>query len=135
MGRLLGLSILFVLIGAEAHASCKANFRGALLTATGQHHTIFVNPEPTHIAVGQPFSMEIGVCDKDNQDFSGTLKVDAHMPAHRHGMNYQPSLERTKEGGFQANGFLFHMPGRWQFIFILGGDNASERILMDYDVK
>jgi hypothetical protein len=48
------------------------------------------------------------------------LRVDAEMPEHRHGMNYQPSIRaRDRPNYFLAEGLLFHMPGRWQVTFEL----------------
>ena len=56
------------------------------------------------------------------------LEVDAHMPAHRHGMNYLPSVTTSSAGRHRAEGLMFHMPGRWEFVFVLRAGGAVERL-------
>lgn len=61
------------------------------------------------IAVGRHFVMLVQLCPA-----SATLaKVDATMPAHRHGMNYKPSIQALGPGRWRVEGLLFHMPGQW----------------------
>ena len=48
-------------------------------------------------------------------------------PAHRHGMNYRPSISALGGGRFRAEGLLFHMPGRWELVFELRADGKTER--------
>jgi cytochrome c peroxidase len=68
------------------------------------------------VEVGKHFGVDIAACAKSGAAPS-TLKVDAHMPEHRHGMNYTPSLKKTGPGQWRAEGLLFHMPGKWEFVF------------------
>ena len=44
------------------------------------------------------------------------LRVDAHMPEHRHGMNYRSTLQPLGGGRWRAEGLLWHMPGRWELV-------------------
>lgn len=69
---------------------------------------------PEKIAVGTPFNVEIEVCATDGGAVE-RLAIDATMPAHRHGMNYKPEIELLGPGRYRATGFLFHMPGQWEF--------------------
>jgi cytochrome c peroxidase len=67
-----------------------------------------------------------------------TLKVDAHMPAHRHGMNYAPKVTALGPGRWRAEGLLFHMPGRWELVFVVDGDrlvHAMEVSFFDENEK
>jgi cytochrome c peroxidase len=68
------------------------------------------------VEVGKHFGVDIAACAKSGSAPS-TLKVDAHMPEHRHGMNYTPSVKKTGPGQWRAEGLLFHMPGKWEFVF------------------
>ena len=61
------------------------------------------------IQVGQPFAIDIAVCSLGAVE---TIKVDAIMPRHRHGMNYQSKITRGSGNRFRADPLLFHMPGR-----------------------
>jgi cytochrome c peroxidase len=68
------------------------------------------------VEVAKHFSLEISACAKNGPP-PETLKLDAHMPAHRHGMNYAPSVLKLGPGRWRAEGLLFHMPGRWELVF------------------
>ncbi len=87
------------------------------------------------ISVGRAFSLLVDVCNADGTAFAGTLEADAHMPQHRHGMNYAPEIKVLGDGRFRVDGFLFHMPGQWQFMFDLHQDKTRERLLSDFTVK
>jgi hypothetical protein len=66
--------------------------------------------EPSTITVGQPFVLHITLCPS-----TATLsRVDASMPAHRHGMNYKPSIKNMGPGLWRVEGLLWHMPGLWE---------------------
>ncbi len=84
-------------------------------------HTILYRAAPA-LRVGAHFALELAVCPPP-----GELLVDAWMPEHRHGMNYRPSVTALDGGRYRAEGLLFHMPGRWEFLFELRGGGGTER--------
>ena len=47
------------------------------------------------------------------------IRIDAGMPMHGHGMNYQPEKKVLVDGGAVLAGFAFHMPGQWRLRFTL----------------
>jgi hypothetical protein len=75
--------------------------------------------------MGTHFSLEIAVCPVAGNPGANALRVDAVMPAHRHGMNYAPSLREVGPGHYRADGLMFHMPGLWEFRFELRGAHSS----------
>lgn len=93
------------------------------------HHTILYRAAPA-LRAGGHFALELAVCPAPER-----LQVDAWMPAHRHGMNYRPAIEDLGGGRYRAEGFLFHMPGRWEFLFELRSDGATERVAHPVDVE
>ena len=64
---------------------------------------------PALPAGGEPFVVQITLCPASAQ----LVKVDAEMPDHRHGMNYQPSLIALGDGRWRVEGMVWHMAGRW----------------------
>lgn len=78
---------------------------------------------PARISVGEHFALEIAVCPAARD-----LKANAHMPEHRHGMNYRPTLAPAGEGRYRSEGWLFHMPGRWEFVFDAGGERLTDSL-------
>jgi len=62
------------------------------------------------IEVSRHFALMVRLCPAD-----ATLRgVDATMPAHRHGMNYRPTLQPLGDGRWRVEGLLFHMRGTWE---------------------
>jgi hypothetical protein len=86
---------------------------------------------PRNIAVGEQFVLEFSACAKAGTALSGGVKLDAHMPEHRHGMNYRTSVKPMGAGRFRSEGWLFHMPGRWEFIFDLGGERLTHSVRIE----
>lgn len=134
MRSLIGTIAALCLLATPAFADClpkgsglqmkpppQANLRAALATT------------PAKIAVGEPFNVEIRLCGEDVPIQS--VAIDATMPAHRHGMNYTPSVVAMGEGRYQATGMLFHMPGRWQVVVDVLGAKTPTRLTLDMDIR
>jgi hypothetical protein len=90
---------------------------------------------PPKIEIGKHFSVEAVVCPKAAAPPPKTVAVDAHMPEHRHGMNYRATVSSQGEGRYRADGLMFHMPGRWQFVFEVEGASKRERLTKDVVVE
>lgn len=79
--------------------------------------TVVFTPRPWPVPVGQHFALDIAVCAAPGTALPPSLRVDVDMPAHKHGMNYKPSVQSLGDGRFVAEGLMLHMPGRWRFLF------------------
>jgi hypothetical protein len=86
---------------------------------------------PAKIEVGRPFVLEIAACAKNGSLDPGRVRLDATMPEHRHGMNYRVKVVPVAEGRFRSEGWLFHMPGRWEFAFELGGERLTHSVRIE----
>ena len=86
---------------------------------------------PAQITVGEQFVLELAACPKTGQSIPARVTLDAHMPEHRHGMYYRPSLKATASGRYRSEGWLFHIPGRWDFIFDLGGERLTHSVRIE----
>ncbi len=67
------------------------------------------------IEVSETFAIDVRACPADAE----LIRVDAVMPAHRHGMNYKPSIEVVGPGRWRVRGLLWHMRGTWELSFEL----------------
>lgn len=112
----LGLAASF---GAgAAPGGCAAQLVGpSRQVAEGSGLTVVFAPRPWPLPVGRHFALDIVVCAAPGTALPATLRVDADMPAHQHGMNYRTTVRALGEGRFTAEGLMFHMPGRWRFLF------------------
>ena len=87
---------------------------------------------PPSIEIGKHFAVDAVVC---SSAAPSALRVDAQMPAHRHGMNYRARVSPQGEGRYRAEGLLFHMPGKWQFVFDVERHGRTERLTADVVVE
>lgn len=107
-----------LLMAATAAAAC-----GDALPAAGRQRletpglTLVFAPRPAPVPLGRPFALAIQLCPAEGQPLPDRLAVDAEMPAHRHGMNYRPTVTAQGAGRFVAEGLMFHMPGHWRLRF------------------
>ena len=69
---------------------------------------------PDSIPLSAPFEAGITICRTANE-MPTRLAVEAIMPAHKHGMNYDPNVLAKEAGRYEVTGLLFHMPGLWRF--------------------
>ncbi len=90
---------------------------------------------PAKIAVGQHFAVEARVCAKGAGPAPTALRVDADMPAHRHGMNYRAKVSTHGDGRYLAEGLLFHMPGHWRLVFDVDAGGRTERLAASVDLE
>jgi hypothetical protein len=96
---------------------------------------LVVLPDPAPIPLHAPFALEIRLCDARMADLPRLVQVDAQMPAHRHGMNYTPTIIKRDWGLYRAEGLLLHMPGDWEFSFEFAGADRSERLTFRYTAQ
>ena len=101
--------------------------------ASGDGTAVVFRTLPPAIAVGTHFTLEAIVCGGSTPPVLS--RVEAQMPEHRHGMNYRPTLAAKSPGHYVAEGFLFHMPGRWQLVFDLEASGRRTRLTTDVNVE
>jgi len=143
MKVLKALVLMLVTASASVHAGCPqvpegfvSGYPGGVPEeGTSGEETIAVHyrTEPLQVAVGELFVMNIIVC-AGNEPWLGSLGVDASMPAHGHGMNYEPEVSSKNAGHFFVQGFLFHMPGQWRFEFSLGAEAGTRHVYSFVDI-
>lgn len=90
---------------------------------------------PEKPGVSRHFSVEIAICAKSGSPAAEGLKLDARMPAHGHGMNYAAKIRALGDGRFQADGLMFHMQGRWEFVFDIAAGKSSGRVTHAVDFQ
>ena len=68
---------------------------------------------PERIPLSAPFQAEITICALKT-GLPARITIGATMPAHKHGMNYEPAVSAIGAGRYEVKGLLFHMPGLWR---------------------
>jgi hypothetical protein len=106
---------------AQAMRAASGSWQVALLPA--------VRPLP----VGRHFALEVQLCSPVQG--VRALRVDADMPAHRHGMNYRTTVKPLGADRWRAEGLMLHMPGRWRFIVEFDTSGGVQRLTHEVDVQ
>ncbi|MBM3548254.1 MAG: hypothetical protein FJX54_14995 [Alphaproteobacteria bacterium] len=113
-----------------AAEACEPPRLDASTRIDGKRHVLLFRGVPSPPPLNTSFAVEIAVCARDGASVAAP-RVDAWMPAHRHGMNYRPSVVARAPGSFRADGLLLHMPGRWEFVFEVGGERLTATQTLD----
>jgi hypothetical protein len=96
--------------------------------------------QPVRVHQSRPSSVPIEPLWARIESASGArieeVRVDGHMPEHRHGMNYKASVKvQAEPGRYRAEGLMFHMPGKWEFLFDLRDAKGMERLKQEFLLK
>ena len=71
----------------------------------------------------------VGLVEVDrNTPTVQNVRVDGFMPEHNHGMNYKAVVKPAGDGRYDAAGLMFHMPGKWDFIFEVRAAGKTDRM-------
>ena len=64
-----------------------------------------------------------------------SLRVDAAMPAHGHGMMTDPVTTLQEDGSYKTTGMLLSMPGKWEIYFDIDNGETIERAQDEVTLK
>jgi hypothetical protein len=127
------VSIWLAMLFAQASfAACVDGSSTHRLKAVNSDFVIGFSPSVWPIPVGKLFSVDFEVC---GAIAIAGIKIDADMPAHKHGMNYKPKISQTSSG-YVAEGMMFHMPGKWRVTFeLVPKDGASNAVRLTQEIS
>ncbi len=122
---------------AQSEPECRASGLPFESVVQGENFTVLITPLGD-ISVGEPFSVDITVCSELPPV---SIKVDAGMPGHGHGMNYtlditelsadvneNASGNQSAVNKYRVEGMMFHMPGQWQWSVDLKSETHRETL-------
>lgn len=115
---------LVLLVAAFPTLACEPPALDRARRMEGARHVVTFRSTPAPLPLNASFGLDIAICAKDGSAVPAP-RIEASMPAHRHGMNYRPRLTETQKGLFRADGLLFHMPGRWELVFEVAGERLT----------
>ena len=118
-------AVAVLLCGAAQALACGAPGDKVV---EGASYRVAWRATPSPIPTGQHFAMDVTVCPRGKAPLPRSLRVDAGMPEHKHGMNYRPTVSARGGGRYRVEGMLFHMSGRWEIAFDVASSSATQRI-------
>jgi len=123
-----GLFTATLAAAACAAQTCGGDLAGTRHVVENPRYAVAYTTTPDPIPVGQHFVVEFAVCTRDGAKPPQSVRVDASMPEHKHGMNYRPGITTIRPGTYRAEGLLFHMPGRWELTFDIVAGTTTTRL-------
>ena len=100
-------------VAGEASA-CGEQLSSPKRRIENEKYEIVLSSHPAPIETGKHFTLDIAVCPHGAAELPETVRVDAVMPEHRHGMNYRPVVVARGPGLYRAEGLMLHMAGNWE---------------------
>jgi len=138
MTRALALALLVLpwpwAMAADTDCGAGMDARQRRVVSSPRHQVAFV-VQPAPLAVGRHFALDVQVCPRAGAALPVAMRVDADMPAHRHGMNYRPTVRALGDGRYRVDGLLLHMAGRWRLLFELSADGRLERLTHEFELE
>lgn len=129
MRGLLPLTLVLLCAGL-VWAGARARPEARRLVSNDQSYVVEFELDPAEVPLNERFAADVRVLvGPAGTELASdvTLGVDARMPHHRHGMRVEPTVTRVAEGTWRVEGFLFHMPGRWELYFDVARGAVTER--------
>jgi hypothetical protein len=117
-------ALAFALLAAAASAQACELPGGEAKRIESPRHLVLYRTRPAPPKVGEHFVLEFAVCPTP-----ASVRVDAWMPEHKHGMNYRPTVTATGEGRYRAEGLMLHMAGKWELVFEVRAKDSVERVV------
>ena len=136
MKSLIAALLLSITLSGVALACTPELPGGKFKVVEGKQYTAAWRTQPENVTIGLHFAVELALCIKDSAAAKpDSVRVDAHMPEHRHGMNYKTKVDSPAPGRYRAEGLMFHMPGRWEYIFEVRAGTNTERLTTSVVMK
>ncbi|MDP7005245.1 MAG: FixH family protein [Phycisphaerales bacterium] len=94
------------------------------VTSNAGNWKITFSPTPDKMPLNEVFELITRV--EGDGDIK-SLRVDAAMPAHGHGMMTDPVTTLQEDGSYKTTGMLLSMPGDWEIYFDINDGETIER--------
>ncbi|MEL6182834.1 MAG: FixH family protein [Myxococcota bacterium] len=122
---------------SKAHEAKEAAKPGGALegVSTSKRYSVTLTPNPNPPPMNTIFTVEAKVMDrKGNAPLTGAkVKVDATMPAHRHGMMTRPTHTEVGDGVYRSEGMKLHMPGEWVYRVDIETKDGEDHVMIPYN--
>lgn len=129
------IAVLASVLVADAALACKSKAGWQQMVAETQDDSAaFIRLPDGKAPLNRPFEVEVSICVAEGASIE-TFKLNAIMPAHQHGMNYQPVISQSDPHGFIADGLVFHMAGLWRITVSGQVAGESHTYFIDLDVR
>jgi hypothetical protein len=128
-------AIALATVVTDATAAACGDELGPSQRLEGNRYVVRYVAVPAPIVANAHFSLDFVVCPRAGTPAPDSVRVDATMPEHRHGMNYRPAIVASGNGRYRADGLLFHMSGRWELTFDLADAAGTERLTAKVELE
>ncbi len=87
-------------------------------------YKVTFSPSPNEMPLNEVFELTTTI---EGGGVIRSLRVDAAMPEHGHGMMTDPLTVLQEDGSYKTTGMLLSMPGLWEIYFDINNGQTIER--------
>jgi DNA-binding beta-propeller fold protein YncE len=95
-----------------------------IVTSNAGNWKVSYSPSPENLPLNEVFEL---ITHVEGNGVIKSLRVDAAMPAHGHGMMTDPVTTLQDDGSYKTTGMLLSMPGDWEIYFDVDNGETIER--------
>ena len=97
---------------------------------------IHVHSDISPLRINEMHSWQIKVLDSKSEPVTNaSISVEGGMPDHDHGLPTRPRVtSEITPGTYLLQGVRFHMPGKWEFKFVITAGIRQEIGLADFEL-
>lgn len=135
------LGVLLLVVGSlgagqsvHAEEPCGSEAGIQLSGATDAPWTVQIQLNPKDVPLNVPFDAMVTICSRSDP-LPTRLTVDATMPAHGHGMNYEAKAAPVDDNSYEAKNLVFHMPGVWRLEVTAYENDKPHRFTHDINLQ
>lgn len=138
MKKLAAVLVIVASLGATSDAlsddGCGKEIGTFLNGKSDAPWKVQIQLKPEDIPLNAPFGATVTICSK-SEELPVRIDVDAVMPAHKHGMNYEPKTVQINHYRYEVKNLLFHMPGVWRLEITIFEKDKPHRFIHDVQLK
>lgn len=118
----------------QAEEQCGPQTAIELSGSVNAPWTMQIELKPQDVPLNKPFDAFVIICDQGTHS-PNRITVDATMPAHKHGMNYEPKTTQIGRRRYEVKNLVFHMPGIWRLEVTAYEDGKPHRYTYDVPLR
>lgn len=102
-------------------------------TNSSQGYIVKIFSDSNPIVLNRIHEWQLSI-ERDNKPVSeANISLTGGMPNHDHGLPTQPEMTSESEPGrYIIEGIRFHMPGLWQIIINISGDDSEDTATIEF---
>ena len=117
-------------------STVRSNEAPDITVKTANGWIIHVHSDISPLRINEMHSWQIKVLDSKSEPVTNaSISVEGGMPDHDHGLPTRPRVtSEIRPGTYLMQGIRFHMPGKWEWKFVITAGTRQEIGLVEFEL-